>query len=315
MRVNDFPPELDLSHYRRYPDLASLSDEELTRHYTKYGRDEGRFANVITDRSQFIAVMPKQEPVLEIGPFCNPLVVGTNVRYFDVHDQQSLISRARRIGRELRLLGPKHLPQRRSWRFDIRKVPKIDFVSPTGDLSLVNQRFATVVSSHCIEHQPDLIRHLQIVHDLLIDGGFYFIVLPDKRYCFDHFIRESTIADIIDAHLAGRRIHTAKSVIENLALTTHNDSQRHWKGDHGQSRASDAQALQAAVNVFEAANGSYVDVHAWQFTPESFRGVIATLGALGYVQLAVERVYSTLYGSSEFYAILKRPRPVDDRAR
>ena len=240
MRVNDFPPELDLSHYRRYPDLASLSDEELTRHYTKYGRDEGRFANVITDRSQFIAVMPKQEPVLEIGPFCNPLVVGTNVRYFDVHDQQSLISRARRIGRELRLLGPKHLPQRRSWRFDIRKVPKIDFVSPTGDLSLVNQRFATVVSSHCIEHQPVLIRHLQIVHDLLIDGGFYFIVLPDKRYCFDHFIRESTIADIIDAHLAGRRIHTAKSVIENLALTTHT---RHWKGDHGQSRASDAQAL------------------------------------------------------------------------
>jgi predicted SAM-dependent methyltransferase len=309
MRSDDFPPELDLSYYRRYyPDLTSFSDEELAQHYATYGRGEGRRANVITDRFQFVAVMPSKGPVLEIGPFCNPSVLGPRVRYFDVLDQQGLISRARRIGRELRRLAAKRL---RSWRLDIRKVPKIDFVSPTGDLSVVNKRFKVIISSHCLEHQPDLIRHLRLVHDLLRDGGFYFIMIPDKRYCFDHFISESTMADIIDAHLAGRSVHTAKSVIEHVALTTHNDPQRHWKGDHGQSRAFDVKALQNAVNTFQAANGSYIDVHAWQFTPDSFRDIVSTLGAIGYVQLVVERVYSTLNGSSEFFAILRRPSPVD----
>ncbi len=54
---------------------------------------------------------------------------------------------------------------------DAHRTPKIEYLSPTGDLTIVNRRFHAVLSSHCIEHQPDLIRHLQHVAALLDPGG------------------------------------------------------------------------------------------------------------------------------------------------
>ena len=89
-----------------------------------------------------------------------------------------------------------------------------------------------VFSSHCIEHQPDLVRHLQEVANLLEPDGAYFLLIPNKLYCFDHFIAETSVADVMLAHHLGHRVHTLASVIEHRALTTHNDPSRHWLGDH-----------------------------------------------------------------------------------
>jgi glycosyltransferase involved in cell wall biosynthesis len=45
------PPELDLAYYRAaYPDLASLTDAELIRHYLRHGKEEGRYGR--SDKAQ-----------------------------------------------------------------------------------------------------------------------------------------------------------------------------------------------------------------------------------------------------------------------
>jgi hypothetical protein len=44
--------------------------------------------------------------------------------------------------------------------------------------------FATRISSHCIEHQPDLIGHLIGVARLLSTNGLYFLTILDKRSVF-----------------------------------------------------------------------------------------------------------------------------------
>ena len=137
-------------------------------------------------------------------------------------------------------------------------------------------------------------------------GGLYFLIIPDKRYCFDHFLRESTIADVLDAYLTQRRLHSARSIIEHRVLTGHNDPLRHWKGDHG-SPLLDHKRLVEALAEIEANRGKYVDVHAWQFTPQSFREVTDTLNKLALVPLRPLRVYETPAGRLEFCAVLHWP--------
>ncbi|MCQ0969097.1 hypothetical protein MLD63_01440 (plasmid) [Paracoccus sp. TK19116] len=243
-------------------------------------------------RGQLMRAIEGLQPILEIGPFDRPMVQGPHVAYFDVLDQAGLREKAaenpRRTG----------------------TVPHIDFVSPTGDLSVVEGRFAAACSAHCIEHQPDLIAHLTDLGRLLHDGGLYVLAVPDKRYCFDHFIPQSSVADAIAAR--GNRLHTLSSVLNHKALATHNEVKRHWAGDHENPgyRAGMTRRIAAAIDYFDNHQGEYIDAHAWRFTPQSFAEILSTLHETGYSPFAVERVHETPEGRVEFVAILRKaPSP------
>ena len=285
---DSLPGEFDAALYRSlYSDLCHFEENDLRQHYEIHGRGEGRTATIAVPRDRFLQLVPRGVSILEIGPFNQPVVFGNNVKYFDLFDCNQLIERAREIGLE----------------FD--KVPHVDYVQPFGDLSIVGERFDAVISSHLLEHQPDLIRHLQQVERLFDGAGLYFLVVPDKRYCFDHFIPESSIADVLDAHSVGRTVHNMASAIEHWALTTHNDPQRHWEGDHGK-RPNDISRVEQAVHQFKSLAGGYIDVHAWQFTPSSFRSILEGLNRLRQTSLYPIRVYDTPYGWNEFYAVLQK---------
>lgn len=285
-----FPPEYDAGIYRAlHPDLAAMPDGALLQHYLAHGRAEGRRPHALPDRDAFVGLVPPGASVLEIGPFNRPVVAGPGVRYFDVLSQDGLRQRATAFG-----MPPDG-------------VPRIDHVSATGDLSVIaGEVFDVVVSSHCIEHQPDLVRHLNDVARLLAPGGHYLLMVPDKRFCFDHYLADSTIAGVLDAHRAGLRTHALRSVIEHRVLTTHNDPVAHWEGRHGPAVADQAGRVAAALREYDAAAGGYLDVHAWIFTPESFRRLTALLQALGVTTLAPVRVYAGLRAMNEFWAILEK---------
>jgi SAM-dependent methyltransferase len=283
------PDEFDAKAYRSlYQDLVQMTDAELLTHYENYGRREGRIANSLRDRNDFVALVPKSATALEIGPFTNPLRRSPNTSYFDILSQEALVARATSVG------------------LDPSGIPHIDYSSSTGDLSVVDRRFDVVISSHCLEHQPDLVGHLQKVAKLLLPRGAFFLLVPDKRYCFDHFIPLTNIAEIAISHYERRRIHTLRSVIEHRALTTHNDSLRHWQGDHGIIFENFEQRLQGALREFKDAKGKYIDVHAWYFNPENAAAILSTLESMGLSQLTVQRVYPTRYGANEFWMILAR---------
>lgn len=286
---HDLPPEVDVEVYRALnADLTELDDAALAAHYASHGRDEGRVASPGQLRTWFVQHLVHHD-CLEIGPFDCPVLTGSKVRYFDLMDQQGLARRAAELGR----------PHGRT--------PHIDYVSPTGDLGVVEDEvFDAVLSAHVVEHQPDLVRHFREVARILRPGGIYVAIIPDKRYCFDHFIRESTVADVLDMHVAGARTHRLKSVIEHRALTCHNDPVRHWAGDHGDGRVC-LDAVRRALDEYAVAGGGYVDVHAWQFHPLQFRAITEQLVDLGVSDLRPARVYGTVKDSLEFIAVLERP--------
>lgn len=240
-------------------------------------------------RQEMLKALTPIRPVLEIGPYDRPMVQGEGVSYFDVLDQESLTAKAadnpRRTG----------------------TVPFIEFVSPVGDMSVINRKFKAACSSHAVEHQPDLIKHLTDVGNILEPGGLYFLAVPDKRYCFDHYAPLSTVADVIGAR--GRKVHTLENVIIGRALHTHNDCLRHWAGDHEAPflKMNTTARIRNAIKLYEASNGDYIDVHAWRFTPDSFHSITSQLYELGMSPLKPLQVYETPEKRVEFIAILQAP--------
>jgi SAM-dependent methyltransferase len=239
-------------------------------------------------RAEFIASVPTDEAVLEIGPYDRPWLSGTAVRYFDVLSQDELKARA--------AAEPKRNPD---------QCPFIHYISPTGDLAIVDETFATVFSSHCIEHQPDLIKHLRDIGRLLRPGGQYYLIVPDKRFCFDHYLPASKLEEVRAAK--GRSLHTEKAICEHTLGTTHNINILHWLGFHGRPASSDPGShARNEEALSRAREGKYVDVHAWQFTPTSFRALIQQLCDAEEIDLHPTRVHNTAFGRIEFMAVLTR---------
>jgi hypothetical protein len=64
-----------------------------------------------------------------------------------------------------------------------------------------------------------------------------------------------------------------------------------------------------AMEEYRSAEGGYIDVHAWYFTPESFRETISALAAIFPISLTPIRIYPTRYSGLEFFAILRKTQP------
>lgn len=240
-------------------------------------------------RERFLRTIPKAGAALEIGPFGRPVLKGPHVRYADALSAE-----------QLRAIAPLH-------GMDPEQCPDIHYVITETPLDQIEERFAAVFSSHCIEHQPDLVGHLRAVGNLLEPGGAYYLIVPDKRYCFDHFRSTSTIADVISAHCDGLTRHDFRTLLSNSMLLTHNDPVRHWAGDHGAPVIEEnPAALDSCISASRSGIGSavYVDQHAWQFTPDSFRSICSLLHHQGLTSLRPVVVHPTPRNRLEFCAML-----------
>ncbi len=304
--IAELPAAFDWSVYTLVnADLNGFDQEGATHHYNTYGREEGRVSSAIDGRGAFLGLVPPTASLLEIGPFCTPSFTTRThrVRFLDAFPTAEL----RKIAAEL------------SWgRPDL--VPEIDYVwRGTPYAELIQERFDAVFSSHNIEHQPCLVTHLRDIASVLAPGRRLFLVIPDRRYCFDHYLSESTIADVLDAFIERRRRHSARSILEHRLMLTHNEAEPHWAGDHGpdpRRRAPDGDIVGRIAENLRTLPGrdTYIDTHAWQFVPDSFAALIGTLNAAGLTPFEVERVYPTLRPSNEFYAVLRLP-PATAEAR
>ena len=75
--------------------------------------------------------------LLEISPFVNPTFESETVKYFDVINHEEMFERV------LELKDPFYMD-----KMEANKDIYIDFVEPTGDLSIIDQKFDTIFSSH-----------------------------------------------------------------------------------------------------------------------------------------------------------------------
>ena len=292
------PPAFDASVYLSHAgnkDLVGFSENQALNHYQDFGINEGRICSVVNSRSAFLQLIPREASILEVGPFFSPAFRRPeyNVRYIDCLSGDELRSRA--------TLTP---------GADPGLVPEIDYVwQGQPYCELIDERFEVVFSSHNIEHQPCLVTHLNDLSSVLLPGGAVFLAVPDKRYCFDHFLPSTQLPDVLQAWVDENKRPGVKEVLEHHFFTTHNDPLRHWQGDYGRDALREGleneriDQLRQEIEALKL-HREYIDVHMWKFEPANFTAILDALWRLRLTDLRLVRLYPTVKDSNEFYAVL-----------
>ena len=252
-----------------------------------FDKGEINIISVPYSRAQFIDNIQQSEGLqLEIGPYFTPVLKGDNVRYFDVLDKEGLIEKAKID------------------EISVDNIPYIDYVEPHGDMSLIRQKFDIVFSSHNIEHQVNLVKHFQQVENLLKRGGKFYLAIPDKRYCFDHFIFESPLSMVLATYWENPQNHSLQTILAKCE-TGHNESKKHWEDDSGVPLfMKNKECFKQEYINYKNSNNHYIDAHKWRFTPQSFAFIISELNRIKLTSLKVGKIWDTALHSHEFYAIL-----------
>lgn len=251
-------------------------------------------------REQFIGIIPTDARLLEVGPYAKPQFSRPqyNVAYADLYTAEQIKNDVTKYGHT-----------------DSSVIPdKIDILinteaRPTFETNL---KFDYIFSSHNIEHHPDIINHLkEMSHVASSTATKFFLAVPNKDYCFDHWQESSVFTEMIGAHRDGIVRHRYQKYLQSEIYRAHNDSALHWAGKSGDNpydREISPEWIAQIQEVMQRADKldtEYVDTHAWCFTPASFVRNINLLHALELQPWRVLTVFDTGYGSNEFFAILE----------
>ena len=228
---------------------------------------------------------------LEIGGSYQPVAAGfpgLNVRTLDHLSTDDLIAKYRNMG------------------VDTSRIRPVDYVwGGERYRDLVGEtRFDWIVASHVVEHVPDLVGFVNQCAEILTEDGVLTLAVPDRRYTFDFFRPESCLAELVDAHLQGRTMSTPGAVADHFLHLAELNGQGTWDAEHQGLPTLLIPPEHAAEKFRKSQGGAYQDVHAWTFTPSSFRLAIEDLHVLGLLELK-ERSFHPSIGC-EFFVQLSR---------
>ncbi len=189
---------------------------------------------------------------------------------------------------------------------NLNNIEEVDYIwqgESYSDLTGKSKCYDWIIASHVIEHTPDLVGFLNDCETLLKDDGVISLVIPDKRYCFDHFRPVTGLARVVDSYFNKNTIHTPGEVAEYYLNVVSKNGVIAWDvsvdGEyelvHTLSEATHGMELVRNDDV-------YIDVHGWCFVPHSFRLMIHDLNSLGLISLKEVDFYSTV--GHEFYMTL-----------
>lgn len=234
----------------------------------------------------------RDEYSVEIGPGCAPtLDPNNNHHYFiDMHSTEELQS---------------------SVYGDPEAVVRVDYVWAPGqtyrDIVPDNMLFDNAVSVHSIEHVPCIISYLNNVSDILKTGGRFVLVVPDRRYTFDHFRSRSSLGEVIACHLESQEKPNMKQILDCELMMSHNEVTRYWSGDIGQPYVLSkppGEITQKIDNLWSR-RASYKDVHVWTFDPISFVFMVEQLRRLNLISFEIEAAYETKEDTHEFLVVMR----------
>jgi SAM-dependent methyltransferase len=237
---------------------------------------------------------------VEIGALCRPFVRREDgpIIYVDYTDTDSLSQR-----------------YANDPMVDITRIVDVDAI--WGENTLIDavkgQCVDYVVASHVVEHVPDLVAWLREIASILHPTGELRLIVPDKRFTFDYFRRESSLSDVLLSHVIGARIPQPHSILDFALNAADVDTATAWRRKIRIGETRRGHTLEGALTLAKDAieRGIYHDVHCWTFTPASFALILRDLASAGLIDFACEGFYDPEYNDSEFFVRLRRSNNID----
>lgn len=170
------------------------------------------------------------------------------------------------------------------------EVEEIDFIwkdgttlpSYFGD----DEKFDFVISSHVMEHVPNLLGFLDQQFQICKDDGVVSFVVPDVRLSGEYFRPLTTPGQLIDAFLMNLDKPSPGMVYEASYHIFEWPGQKNFTAKHvletkrGYTTAQAASFARAAVN-------KYIDVHCWSFTHPTFEDVFMEVRDAGFLDFDI----------------------------
>lgn len=200
---------------------------------------------------------------LEIGPLSRPRVIRSQgeIYYLDHCSTEEL--------RKKYPTDPGTRPE---------DIVDIDFVADGRPFSVLMEGVAPfdyVIASHVIEHVPDILGWLFDIHSVLKDGGSLCLWVPDKRFTWDILRRVTSKEEVAAAYAEKRNRPGLRSIMDHFNYATDGGCWALWDDYR---TAKNVKMLHPpellAIAAQQYAEGIYIDVHAWVFTPWSFLDLI-----------------------------------------
>ena len=261
------------------------------------------------DRRQRVLnlVLPRGRTGVEIGPLAHPLILkgDGDVLYADHMPTEAL----RHHYRSHPTLGPE----------GIDGIVPVDIVLGEGGLPRALGARGPVdyiVASHVVEHIPDPIGWLAEAATVLREGGVFCLIVPDKRFTFDHFRNPTSVGALVAAHLQRLRRPPLSIVYEHFARASMIDRRAVWQGRPVALKpltGGPAAAFEAAERI--ARQDTYVDVHCSVFTPFSFAGLLGEVLGLGLLPFECAALEPTREREDEFFVLLRKRTDLAPAAR
>lgn len=292
----------EAAYLNLHPDVRKAVEKGLFKsglhHYEVCGKFEARALDCssgLTPREiKVLQAIDKNGLGLEIGPSHNP--IAPKGKGYNVHILDHLSAA------DLRVKYADH-------GVNLDNIEEVDFVwsgEPIHKLIGNTHQYDWIIASHLIEHVPDLISFFQECEILLKENGVLFLVIPDKRYCFDSLMPLSTTGDLLDAWSQKRIKPTSGQIFDHFANASMRNENIAWADDGSGGADKLVHEFSEAEDAFRRASSSdeYIDVHCWRFVPDSFRLLIQDLKRLNFINLQIDREFYT--DGCEFYVSLNR---------
>lgn len=231
---------------------------------------------------------------IEVGPSFSPFVPkasGAEVLVVDHADAETLREKYRAHG------------------VDLNAIEDVDFVWSGGPLPAelkAHGPFDYIIASHLLEHLPNPLGFLSDCADLLREGGVLSLVLPDHRYCFDLFRPLTTIGQWLDARDRDARHHSAGTILDHALHAVNREGIAWSAASTGPLTVTHRRAdIDSSLAVAQRGD-TYVDVHAWVFTPASFQYLIEMGASFDLTRFEIAYAHDTV--GFEFFVTLRKPR-------
>ena len=235
---------------------------------------------------------------LEIGPLHNRLMYQeqADVRYVDVFDRAQLVKNYANH----QSVKKENIPEVDFPLWDGERVRSIpEAIGDTGP-------YDWVLAAHVIEHVPDIIDWLDQIAQVTVEGGKLFLLVPDRRYCFDIHRPGSTIGQMLLEHELGQTVPSVRAVYDHKRGAVEVDKADAWRGRPPGYAARKNSLPSVMKSVDRARKGEYVDAHVWTFTSGSLHEQIIELRELGLCEWKVTALRPTPQDEVEFYIVLER---------
>lgn len=261
------------------------------------GNNSGVLSHRDARRERFLHGLNVKDSIgIEIGPLCWPLIRredGAKVIYIDHTDTPGL---------------------RQKYKDDahvvVKEIVDVDAVWGKHTLheAVGGQYFDYVVASHVVEHVPDLVTWLRELAAVLKPTGEVRLAVPDRRFTFDYFRRESRLQEVLLSYITRTRVPHPYSLLDYCLSAADVPTADAWRGRidrrHVKPHHTWEGAMHLARDAFE--NGAYHDIHCWAFTPKSFARLLSDLCRIGLLDFACENFCDTRQNEFEFFVTLRR---------